>query len=222
MGYETLVDGVVVGLQGSVARGVESEPEPDAVKYDLRNASCALSKMYYLKIAGGAGHGKRGMGGEHKFVAAYLSPDEDNGKTDLAIWCNQKGIPCAVGNTMQDLYRRILETKWDAAIAVTKPEIKAGQIWKIITDRFIATPTKDGAKRPVHLFRNERIEIRYLYEWHFRTEDGEYLHATPDMIIENCRLVGTILEPVMSANKAKLDEILRLALYIPANQAVTE
>lgn len=222
MSYEKLDDDVVAGLQDAGGRDAEFSPEPEAVKYDLRNTSCTLREMYYLKIAGGAGHGNRGRGGEHKFAAAYLSPREDNGKTDLAIWCNQKGIPCAVGDTMRELHFRISETKWDASTEVTKPEIKVGQIWEVITDGFKTSPASSAAKRPVHLWIGERIQILHPYEWHFRTEDGAYLHATPDMISENCRLIGTVLEPVRFANKAKLDEILRLELYIPAEQTVTE
>lgn len=98
-------------------------------------------------------------------------------------------------------------------------EIKTGDLFKITTDNFLTSgkepPTKHN--RSVKLNKGEIIEIRYPYAWHFRTEDDFYFHATEKMIIDNCAFHGKIDEKIRSKNKAKLEEILRLDLFEPAN-----
>jgi hypothetical protein len=96
-----------------------------------------------------------------------------------------------------------------------KIEIKQGQIWQVTTNEFL-TSGKDGNKtfnRQLKINKGEFIEIRYPFAWHFRTEDNLYLHAEPDMIIENCKHVGDIWEKVRWNNKANLAEIINLHLY---------
>jgi hypothetical protein len=98
-------------------------------------------------------------------------------------------------------------------------EIKVGQIWKVTTETFY-TSTKNEkrlgkTKRQTRLNNGEYIEIRYPFEWHFRTEDNEYFHAEPDMIYQNCVYAGEILQEVQFKNKANLEEIMRLELYRP-------
>jgi len=95
-------------------------------------------------------------------------------------------------------------------------EITQGQIWEVVTETFFTSGIDDKHRRPTKLAKGEKIEIRYPYAWHFRTEDGFYLHATPEMIIENCKLFGVIWEKVRWQNCAKLKEILSLRLYEPA------
>lgn len=93
-------------------------------------------------------------------------------------------------------------------------EIVVGQIWEVTTDSFATTGEKDKKLgRRVLLHKGEKIEIRYAYEWHFRTEDNHYFHATPETIKNNARLYGVIWENVRFGNSAKLDDILRLRLY---------
>lgn len=92
--------------------------------------------------------------------------------------------------------------------------IKVGQIWEVTSDDFATSGDKSKYKRPIKLAKGEKIEIRYPYEWHFRTEDKHYLHAEPDMILQNCKLIGEIIERVRSQNIASLEEILRLRLYV--------
>lgn len=92
-------------------------------------------------------------------------------------------------------------------------KIEVRQIWEVITDDFLTSCDKSKYKRPIKLFKGENIEIRYPYHWHFRTEDNEYFHAEPEMIIDNCKLKGIIWERIQWNNKAKLEEILRLRLY---------
>jgi len=99
--------------------------------------------------------------------------------------------------------------------------IEQGQIWEVMTNNFLTSgrhpETKHG--RPVKIDNGEKIEIRYPYAWHFRTEDNFYFHASPEMITDNCKLIGIINEDIQWKNKAKLEEILRLELF---NKAVTD
>lgn len=91
--------------------------------------------------------------------------------------------------------------------------IEQGQLYKVVTDNFVTTGKNNKIKRKVFLGKGEIIEIRYPYPWHFRTEDDNYFHAEPEMIEQNCELLGTIYEPVFFANKAKLAEIVSIQLY---------
>lgn len=96
-------------------------------------------------------------------------------------------------------------------------KIEQGQIWKVTTDTFFTSLKNE--KRPgktarqIKLNEGEFIEIRYPYEWHFRTEDNEYFHANAEMIYKNCVYIGKILHDVWFKNKANLSEILKLELY---------
>lgn len=92
-------------------------------------------------------------------------------------------------------------------------KIEVGQIYEVVTDSFLSSGRSNDYKRPVKLKKGEKIEIRYPFEWHFRTEDRIYLHCDPNVILENCELHGVILEHVSFNNKASLEEILRLRLY---------
>ena len=99
-------------------------------------------------------------------------------------------------------------------------EIEVGQIWQVETDCFYATGNKlkNDKRQPVyHLKTGEKIEIRYPYEWHYRTELGEYFESEPHYILANCKKIGTIIPSVKSSNKASLEEILRLDLYDKTN-----
>ena len=93
--------------------------------------------------------------------------------------------------------------------------IEVGQIWLVVTDGFTTTKSKRKFKigemdrnAIVKLNRWEYVEIRYPHEWHFRTIDNEYFHATPEMILNNCILIGEVLETVRFENKKSLIEIL--------------
>jgi len=97
-------------------------------------------------------------------------------------------------------------------------DIKQGQILKIVTDNFTTSgedtlEKKYLGNRAVLLRKHELIEIRYAYEWHFRTEDAIYFHATPEMIASNCEIFGVVDEKIEFNNNASLEEILRLGLY---------
>jgi len=99
-------------------------------------------------------------------------------------------------------------------------KIEQGQIWKVTTDTFFTSKLNERRpnkiKRQIKLNEGEFIEIRYPFDWHFRTEDNEYFHAETDMIYQNCVYFGKVTADVWFKNKADLAEILRLELYEPA------
>jgi hypothetical protein len=91
-------------------------------------------------------------------------------------------------------------------------EIKQGQIWQVNrVMRAIKTDDKSGRYTLIRV--GEKIEIRYPYAWHFRTEDNKYFQAEPEEIKRACSLYGEIIWEVKLENKANLEEILRLKLY---------
>lgn len=98
-----------------------------------------------------------------------------------------------------------------------KDTITQGQIYEVITDNFLTSGESNKYKMPLQLKKGDKIEIRYPYAWHFRTINNHYLHATPEMILENCKLFGVIWDKVKFNNKAQLEEIIRLRLYDATN-----
>jgi hypothetical protein len=92
-------------------------------------------------------------------------------------------------------------------------KIEQRMIFEVITDSFFTSGESNNSKRPVNILQGEKIEIRYPYAWHFRTEDNKYFHATKEMISLNCKPFGVILEKIAWENIAELSEILRLKLY---------
>lgn len=95
-------------------------------------------------------------------------------------------------------------------------KITQGQIWQVVTDDFWSSGDShdwNGRAAKVNLKKDECIEIRYPYEWHFRTTDNQYFHAYPVDILKNCRLIGKIKEDVSFNNKASLIEIINDKLY---------
>jgi len=93
-------------------------------------------------------------------------------------------------------------------------KMEVGNIYEVITDYFFTSGESNEYKRPIKLKKGEKIEIRYPYEWHFRTEDDNYFHADVEMIDKNCELLGKVSPSIRFENKANLEEILRLNLYV--------
>lgn len=105
------------------------------------------------------------------------------------------------------------------------PVIRQGQLWKITTNEFCGNI--DVRKECEHcgnvtrhtervrLKEGDIIEIRYPYEWHFRTEDNRYIQAEPDVILNNATLIGKVNEDIRFNNRHKLNEILERKLYTP-------
>lgn len=60
---------------------------------------------YYLKIAGGQGHGNSGQGGQHPFTAAFLHTSQfiDMKSTSMEIFCQRKGIPYFHARSISEL-----------------------------------------------------------------------------------------------------------------------
>jgi len=92
-------------------------------------------------------------------------------------------------------------------------DIQVGQIWEVTSSSFLTSGENTKFNRQVMLKKGEFIEIRYPYEWHFRTEDDFYFHCNPETILLNCKFIGTIYEEIRFKKNAKLEEILRLELY---------
>jgi len=95
-------------------------------------------------------------------------------------------------------------------------KIEVGQLYKVTGDNFITTGTHHTIHRRVFIKKGEIIEIRFPYDWHFRTEDSSYFNATPETIVNNCEIVGTIYANVRFDNIASLKDILKLGLYTKA------
>jgi len=103
-------------------------------------------------------------------------------------------------------------------------QISQGQIWVTISEmkadcreqiecescNHVRTVTKD-VTIPAGTF----IEIRYAYEWHYRTIFDKYHHSDPAEILRNARMFGTVLGSISFDNKHKLSDILDEGLYTP-------
>lgn len=95
-------------------------------------------------------------------------------------------------------------------------KVEVGQIYKVLAGGLITTNEGNDLKRRVIIEAGELIEIRYPYEWHFRTQDNQYYHVEKGNMLKNCKLFGKVIEQVRFNGKANLDEIIRLKLYVPA------
>jgi len=105
------------------------------------------------------------------------------------------------------------------------PVIRQGQLWKVTTNELCGKIDvrkecehcghKTTVTERVRLKENDIIEIRYPYEWHFRTEDNRYIQAEPDVILNNAVLFGIVNEQVKFNNRHNLKEILEQKLYEP-------
>ena len=91
--------------------------------------------------------------------------------------------------------------------------VEVGQLYIVTTGSFWTSGKNNKFKRSVLLKKGEVIEIRYPYEWHFRTEDNHYFHVNPQVLEKNAVLFGTIWENVRFANRCELEDILKLGLY---------
>jgi len=104
-------------------------------------------------------------------------------------------------------------------------DIKVGQIWQVVTHDFYSSDkTGKIAIREfnrnalINLNKDEYLEIRYPFEWHFRTVDNLYLHAYPTEILKHCRFVGQIDEKIWFGNQHNLKQILEEKLYKPIRE----
>jgi hypothetical protein len=95
--------------------------------------------------------------------------------------------------------------------------LKAGRLYKVITDNFIATPnTKKSANdvlRKILFNKGEIVEFRFECNVNFRTTDGIYCHCSLEYFKEHTELFGQIIEAIRCRNKNTLKEILDCELY---------
>lgn len=100
---------------------------------------------------------------------------------------------------------------------MSETPVHQGQIWEVVQPFYVNLnhqPKDVGdRKAKVLLEPGEKIEIRYPYAWHFRTEDNRYFQADELDILSHCILFGEIWENVKFANRCNLADILRLGLY---------
>ena len=96
--------------------------------------------------------------------------------------------------------------------------ITQGQIWIVNTDRFITSGRSNNFSRGILLKKYELIEIRYPFEWHFRTIDNNYWHAETSEILTHCKLFGKVWGNVSFSNIADLKDIINLSLYSPEKE----
>ena len=78
--------------------------------------------------------------------------------------------------------------------------------------------TQSGLKSKVYLPKGKILEIRYPYEWHFRTIENHYDHATPETLIKKCSFFGKIHEDIRFGNRHELKQILDQELYHKPNE----
>lgn len=90
-------------------------------------------------------------------------------------------------------------------------KIEVGQIYIVNSDNFL-TSKSNSLDRQIKLNANELIEIRYAYEWHFRTLDDHYWHSKPEEIESHCTLFAVIWNNVRFSNRCSLSEIINLGL----------
>lgn len=80
-------------------------------------------------------------------------------------------------------------------------------------DRFV--PKTRHFKRSWYVTKNQILEIRYPYAWHFRNTCNTYAHAPEDILREHCSLFGYVDRKVRWENDKKLSEILSQDLFKP-------
>ncbi len=71
----------------------------------------------------------------------------------------------------------------------------------------------DSFTGKVKIKKGQVIELRFQYQWNFRTECDTYCNASTETLIKNCSFLGDIHEDVRFGNRTKLSEILKCELY---------
>ena len=93
-----------------------------------------------------------------------------------------------------------------------KIEVSVGQIYKVEEGFFTsgkqAVEGKTGRIVKSFISKNEFIEIRYPFSWHFRTVSDEYFHIEEETLLKHCSFFAKIDEDIRFSNNKKLKEIL--------------
>lgn len=111
----------------------------------------------------------------------------------------------------------------DSEVGAQLQVIRQGQIWEVVNDGLIGNRDKwekcahcqQGYKIYLHekIPVGMKIEIRFPYAWHYRTEENKYYQSDEDEILKYCRLVGNVREDIKWNNRHNLDEILQQGLW---------
>lgn len=78
--------------------------------------------------------------------------------------------------------------------------------------------SNDAFHETVKIRKGSIIEIRFAFEWNFRTECDTYCNATPEAIAKHCSFFGLVNGDVRFGNKHKTAEIIKEKLYESADQ----
>jgi len=94
------------------------------------------------------------------------------------------------------------------------------ELWECIKDCGVH-PNGRAAElggRRITIKKGEKVEFRYHYEIHFRTEDNHYFWVEEGVFYDHFKPIGKIDPAIRFGNEATLEEILRLELYQPIIQ----
>lgn len=90
---------------------------------------------------------------------------------------------------------------------------QVGQIWLAIEDFWTSGESRSSGSnsryQKILIESGEKLEVRYPYEWHLRTEDNNYFHISEETLRGSCILFGKIHEDVRFSSSKELSEILR-------------
>lgn len=94
-------------------------------------------------------------------------------------------------------------------------DISVGMLLKV--ERGFWTSGKDRKLKEFaakcYIPKGEIIEIRYPYEWHFRTQSNHYDHVSPDVLCKKCSFFGVVKDDIRFGNKHDLRQIIEQNLY---------
>ena len=71
----------------------------------------------------------------------------------------------------------------------------------------------DSFTEKARIKKGKVIELRYQYDWNFRTECNTYCNAPAKVLIKNCSFLGRVHDDVKRANNTNLKDILSNDLY---------
>ena len=94
-------------------------------------------------------------------------------------------------------------------------KIRVGQL--LLVERSFSVKRnhpKDSFSESVKIKKGSVIEIRFPFEWNFRTECNTYCNCNPELLIKNCSFYGVVNDDVRSGNNHKLADILSDNLFI--------
>lgn len=97
-----------------------------------------------------------------------------------------------------------------------------GYLYEVIAEDFYDTGKGDDLYNPIpnHIPKGTILEIRYPFEWNFRTNTifknigrGIWGHSDEQNIHDKCKLIGRVNPYIKSMNHYELSEILEMKLF---------